>query len=188
MSDEDKGLFTKYILRKRVACSCGADRHCQECGGAGFTTRDVDPAGQYFVLRIDEDDWHGEASRLAVSVYSELAAKHNLRLAADLRDWVAAHDDDFKLQFLNAAKAAVWKWWAGKESWAKKRAEKAERELKRLAGDGECRWSQNEDGYYDTACGQAFVMESGTPIDNGMHYCCYCGKRLVEVPYSDAAE
>ncbi|NIQ76678.1 MAG: hypothetical protein GTN93_00960, partial [Anaerolineae bacterium] len=68
------------------------------------------------------------------------------------------------------------------------RAEAMIAELKRLAGDGECRWSQNYDGYYDTACGQAFVMESGTPTDNGMHYCCYCGQRLVEVPYSDAAE
>lgn len=51
-----------------------------------------------------------------------------------------------------------------------------------------CVWRQNEDGYYDTACDQAFVMESGTPGENGFRFCCYCGKPLVEAPYVEDEE
>lgn len=49
---------------------------------------------------------------------------------------------------------------------------------------GPCVWQENEDGYYDTTCGNAFVMESGTPRENGMRWCCYCGRRMHDVAYT----
>jgi hypothetical protein len=50
----------------------------------------------------------------------------------------------------------------------------------------ECWWFQDGDedsGNYMASCNQRyFVLEDGTPKDNRMTHCCYCGKRLVEVP------
>ncbi len=50
----------------------------------------------------------------------------------------------------------------------------------------ECWWFQDGDedsGTYMASCNQRyFVLEDGTPTDNRMTHCCYCGKRLVEVP------
>lgn len=42
-----------------------------------------------------------------------------------------------------------------------------------------CLW--NEVGeMWETACGHAFTLIEGTPYENGMTFCCYCGKPLVE--------
>ena len=50
----------------------------------------------------------------------------------------------------------------------------------------ECRWLQDGDedsGTYMASCNRRyFVLEDGTPTDNHMTHCCYCGKPLVEVP------
>ena len=50
----------------------------------------------------------------------------------------------------------------------------------------ECLWLQDGDedsGTYMASCNRRyFVLEDGTPTDNRMTHCCYCGKRLVEVP------
>lgn len=43
---------------------------------------------------------------------------------------------------------------------------------------GVCRWSQDFDGINNTACGNAWVLDDGTPPENGMKYCPYCGKAL----------
>jgi len=44
-----------------------------------------------------------------------------------------------------------------------------------------CRWTQDEDsGAYDTACGHKFMINEGTPAENGMQFCCYCGGALKE--------
>jgi hypothetical protein len=43
-----------------------------------------------------------------------------------------------------------------------------------------CQWSEDfEQGKWDTACGESFVVIDGTPADNKMKYCCYCGKKLA---------
>lgn len=39
-----------------------------------------------------------------------------------------------------------------------------------------CLWQQDEDGNYDTECGNRFVFIYGTPEDNGFKFCPYCGK------------
>jgi hypothetical protein len=42
-----------------------------------------------------------------------------------------------------------------------------------------CIW--NEVGeMWETTCGEAFVVNDGTPSQNKMRFCCYCGKPLVE--------
>lgn len=45
-----------------------------------------------------------------------------------------------------------------------------------------CHWTEDGDGNWETDCSGVFCLHSGTPTDNSMAYCCYCGKPLVEVP------
>lgn len=49
-----------------------------------------------------------------------------------------------------------------------------------------CKWSEDEDGNWFTGCGEAFIIIDGKPSDNGMKFCCYCGKLLKEVPYTES--
>ena len=45
-----------------------------------------------------------------------------------------------------------------------------------------CKWTQDDwHGAYDTDCGQCFSINAGTLVENGMRFCCYCGKELEEV-------
>ena len=46
-----------------------------------------------------------------------------------------------------------------------------------------CTWHQDGDsdsGVYGTSCHHYFNLEDGTPEDNKMRWCCYCGKKLVQ--------
>lgn len=43
-----------------------------------------------------------------------------------------------------------------------------------------CVWTDDEDGIYHTTCGGMFVLLADTPRQNGMNYCCYCGRTLTE--------
>ena len=57
-------------------------------------------------------------------------------------------------------------------------------EFKRLRQEtsGICNWTASyDDEYWNTDCGQDFVLETGSPKENDMRFCSYCGKRLVEV-------
>ena len=46
---------------------------------------------------------------------------------------------------------------------------------------GPCTWEyDDDDDYWGTSCGDAFCITDGTPAENKMHYCPYCGKKLVE--------
>ena len=49
-----------------------------------------------------------------------------------------------------------------------------------------CKWTPEAhpdfcDGTYDTACGHAFTIIEGTPRDNQMRFCPFCGNGIVEV-------
>jgi hypothetical protein len=46
-----------------------------------------------------------------------------------------------------------------------------------------CNWTEDEDGNWWTECGEGFTFSDGTPIENRMRYCCYCGQPLVEQKY-----
>jgi hypothetical protein len=67
----------------------------------------------------------------------------------------------------------------------------AERALEAaLEQPNECRWLQDGDEESDTwaaSCGRHryFSLNEGTPKDNHMSHCCYCGKPLVEVPIEE---
>ena len=45
-----------------------------------------------------------------------------------------------------------------------------------------CHWQYDrDDEAWDTACGHRFQTGDGTPTENDMAFCCFCGKPLVEV-------
>ena len=43
-----------------------------------------------------------------------------------------------------------------------------------------CTWTENEDGVYETNCGNLFVFNDGGPVENDFRYCPYCGRELRE--------
>jgi membrane protease subunit (stomatin/prohibitin family) len=45
-----------------------------------------------------------------------------------------------------------------------------------------CTWTRGEyeDTVWATSCSQLFILDDGTPADNDMKFCPYCGKPLVE--------
>ena len=45
-----------------------------------------------------------------------------------------------------------------------------------------CKWKAEVDtGVYDTSCDNSFMIIEGTPTDNNMKYCTYCGRKIKEV-------
>ena len=56
-----------------------------------------------------------------------------------------------------------------------------EREM--VSNTNKCVWSEDSDGTWQTSCEQAFCLNDGSPSDNDMKYCCYCGKALAECKY-----
>jgi hypothetical protein len=51
-----------------------------------------------------------------------------------------------------------------------------------------CTWSNSEgvdgedtDTHWSTSCGEEFIITDGTPEDNNMGYCCYCGKPIDQL-------
>lgn len=49
-----------------------------------------------------------------------------------------------------------------------------------------CVWSQDSDGSaWATGCGHLFDVNDGTPKENGMCFCAFCGRKLNESPYVD---
>ena len=53
------------------------------------------------------------------------------------------------------------------------------RMIQEIAAENCCAWTEDEDGNWETACGRMFVLVEGTPSDNSMAFCCYCGKSLA---------
>jgi hypothetical protein len=54
-----------------------------------------------------------------------------------------------------------------------------------------CTWHQDGDGdsgVYATSCGRYFNLEDGTPEDNRMQWCCYCGKKLVQELITESSD
>lgn len=56
----------------------------------------------------------------------------------------------------------------------------------------QCTWVYDEwEDAWNTTCGEKFQLTEGTPKDNGMKYCCYCGSEIGEgewnVRHSDEA-
>jgi hypothetical protein len=51
-----------------------------------------------------------------------------------------------------------------------------------------CTWSEDDDGNWNTSCSQEFILIEGTPSQNDMRFCCYCGCHLVEKLYEPEPE
>lgn len=53
-----------------------------------------------------------------------------------------------------------------------------------------CTWEQTyEGGPWEPSCDEAaFALDEGTPKENGMAFCFYCGQRLTEKPWKDDPE
>ena len=49
-----------------------------------------------------------------------------------------------------------------------------------------CNWKEEETGYFETSCNNAFAINDGMPSENKMEYCCFCGKPIFEIPYNNA--
>jgi DNA-binding XRE family transcriptional regulator len=45
-----------------------------------------------------------------------------------------------------------------------------------------CRWTEDEDGNWDTACGETFTFIDGGPKENKTRFCPYCGGKLETKP------
>lgn len=43
-----------------------------------------------------------------------------------------------------------------------------------------CIWVKDEEGNWDTGCDNKHILLNGTPSENHMWFCCYCGLPLVE--------
>lgn len=47
-----------------------------------------------------------------------------------------------------------------------------------------CYWQADFPGSdtYQTSCGNLFTINDGSPEENEMKFCCYCGRDLIEEP------
>ena len=45
-----------------------------------------------------------------------------------------------------------------------------------------CTWflEDSDDDHWVTECHNDFILLEGTPEDNGLKFCCYCGKQLKQ--------
>ena len=52
-----------------------------------------------------------------------------------------------------------------------------------------CEWTEDASGdYWESACGQTFVFNDGTPVENEIRFCCGCGKPLVQKTAVEAVD
>lgn len=51
-----------------------------------------------------------------------------------------------------------------------------------------CEWHEDEDGIWETSCGQSWTFPEGGPEDNGMKFCHQCGKHLIARPQNPEAD
>lgn len=54
--------------------------------------------------------------------------------------------------------------------------------------ESKCEWMQQDSIFgtdWVTECGKEFRIDEGLPIENGMKFCCFCGKKLIDVPFDE---
>lgn len=56
---------------------------------------------------------------------------------------------------------------------------------KRSSDNETCTWKEDENLCWKTECENMFIVNDGFPSENGMKYCPYCGKKLVEKRFND---
>lgn len=50
-----------------------------------------------------------------------------------------------------------------------------------------CLWVETDE-MWETQCGGAFSIIDGTPRENNMAFCCYCGKPLEQMTEAEATD
>jgi hypothetical protein len=48
-----------------------------------------------------------------------------------------------------------------------------------------CEWTEDADAVWNTGCGNASVLEEGSPADNDYKFCCYCGGAILQCSYQE---
>lgn len=51
--------------------------------------------------------------------------------------------------------------------------------------DNDCHWSQDSDGCWNSACGQCFEFNEGSPRENNANFCHFCGGKMVEHGFTE---
>jgi len=51
-----------------------------------------------------------------------------------------------------------------------------------------CNWEEDEIGVWHTECGELHSLIDGSPADNKMRFCCYCGGKLAQCSYAEGLE
>lgn len=54
-----------------------------------------------------------------------------------------------------------------------------------LAAKRQCVWTEDADGICETACGNAFVFNDGSPVEHDFKFCCYCGGEMIFKEFSE---
>ena len=49
-----------------------------------------------------------------------------------------------------------------------------------------CKWQEDDSGTWESQCGNSFVINDGTPEENRMLFCCYCGGEIEQIQYQEA--
>ena len=62
-----------------------------------------------------------------------------------------------------------------------------------INGAEACEWGQycfddTDMSLWHTTCGDGFALNDGDPKENGMNYCCYCGRPITVHHYVDEDE
>ena len=92
-----------------------------------------------------------------------------------------AADEIAQLREANEAFGKRQKWWTD-------RMFDLEQEVERLRAEPHsCVWAQadSDTDLWETSCCRSFCLNEGTPTENHMTWCCYCGKPLEEHPWVD---
>lgn len=48
-----------------------------------------------------------------------------------------------------------------------------------------CVWNEDEDGTWESTCGEYWQFIEGGPVHNGVRYCHGCGRAVKSNPYAD---
>jgi len=52
-----------------------------------------------------------------------------------------------------------------------------------IIGYKSCKWRVDDNGVYNTECGEAFEFLADGPKENNAQFCIYCGNKIVDVDY-----
>jgi len=53
--------------------------------------------------------------------------------------------------------------------------------LARMRNKEKCTWVEDSEGeYWNTSCNQAFTLLAGTPVENSIRFCPFCGDEVLQ--------